>query len=144
MNAKKILPWLLGGGLVVAAIHFARKGFTATKLNVKISSFDFSLRSPSIILEVINPTSNPIGFNSITADVQLNGRAFSTINTNQRQTINGNSSARIKLPIRLNPVDGLLLLADIAKRPSAYTVNVTGTINSDNVAFPINTEYRLR
>jgi hypothetical protein len=38
----------------------------------------------------------------------------------------------------------LLLLADIAKRPSAYTVNITGTINSDNVAFPINTEYKLR
>ena len=145
MSVKKYVPVLVGAAALLFGLRFLRKGVAAQNLNTKIANLKLMpINKASIVLSVINPTSTPIGFNSITADVLLNGNAFATINTNRQTTINANSSINIELPIKINPLEGAKLAIDLLKRPKGYVVNVVGTINSNNINFPVNIEYVLK
>jgi LEA14-like dessication related protein len=145
MDFKKFLPYVIGGGLLFAVLKFTRKSIAAKILNVKISNVKLlPIKNASIVLSVINPTNTPISFNSITADILLNGNAFSTINTNKATTISPNSSVNINLPIKINPLEGAKLALDLLKKPAGYVINIQGTINSESINFPINIEYILK
>jgi LEA14-like dessication related protein len=145
MNLKKIAPVALGIAALVALLKFTRKGITAQRLNVKISNLKLlPIKNASIVLSVINPTGTEISFNSIVADVLLNGNAFATLSTNRKTTIKANSSINIDLPIKINPIEGSRLALSLLKKPAGYIVNVQGTINSENLNFPINIEYTLK
>ncbi len=145
MNFKKSIPYLLGGVALYFAYKFTRKGVAAKTLNVKIANIKLlPIKNAAVVLSVINPTSTPISFKSIAADVLLNGDAFATLNTNKATTIEGNSSVNIDLPIKLNPLEGAKLALNLLKKPAGYVINVNGTINSDNINFPINVEYTLK
>ncbi len=145
MDFKKIIPYVLGGAGLYFAYKFTRKGITAKTLNVKIANIKLlPLKNAALVLSVINPTSAPISFKSITADVLLNGNAFATLNTNKQTSIAGNSSVNIDLPIKINPIEGAKLALSLLTKPAGYIINVVGTINSDNINFPINVEYTLK
>lgn len=145
MDLKKVIPYIFGGAALYLAYKFTRKGVTAKTLNVKIANIKlFPVKNAAVVLSVINPTSTPISFQSITADVLLNGDAFATLNTNKLTTIAANSSVNIDLPIKLNPIEGAKLALSLLKKPAGYVLNVNGTINSDNINFPINVEYLLK
>ena len=145
MDFKKVLPYVIGGGLLFAVLKLTRKSIAAKILNVKIANIKLlPIKNASIVLSVINPTNTPINFSSITADILLNGNAFSTINTNKATTIQPNSSLNINLPIKINPLEGARLALDLLKKPTGYKINIEGTINSDSINFPINIEYILK
>lgn len=145
MNLKKIAPIALGIAALVAVIKFTRKGIAAKTLNVKIANLKLlPINKASIVLSVINPTSAAISFNSIVADVLLNGNAFATLSTTKQTVINANSSLNVELPIKLNPLEGAKLALSLLSKPTGYVVNVQGTINSENLNFPINIEYTLK
>lgn len=145
MNLKKIAPIALGVAALIAVFKFTRKGIAAKTLNVKIANLKLlPVKNASVVLSVINPTSTPINFSSITADVLLNNNAFATLNTNKPTTIQPNSSVNIDLPIKLNPLEGAKLAVSLLTKPTGYIVNIQGTINSDNINFPINVEYTLK
>lgn len=145
MNLKKIAPVALGVAALIAVFKFTRKGIAAKTLNVKIANLKLlPVKNASVVLSVINPTSTPINFSSITADVLLNNNAFATLNTNKPTTIQPNSSVNIDLPIKLNPLEGAKLAISLLTKPTGYVVNIQGTINSDNINFPINVEYTLK
>lgn len=145
MNLKKLAPIALGVAALIAVFKFTRKGIAAKTLNVKIANLKLlPVKNASVVLSVINPTSTPINFSSITADVLLNNNAFATLNTNKPTTIQPNSSVNIDLPIKLNPLEGAKLAVSLLTKPTGYIVNIQGTINSDNINFPINVEYTLK
>lgn len=143
MNFKKLLPFLAVGG--IGAYFLARKVVTAKLLNVKIASVDLSkISSPAIVLRITNPTSTPISFNSILSDIMLNGNAFATLSNLKETTVNANSEIDFKLPIKLNPLEGLKLAYSLLKKPSNYTLQMVGTINSNSINFPFDITYNLK
>lgn len=145
MNLKKIAHIALGIAALVAIIKFTRKGIATKTLNVKIANLKLlPINKASIVLSVINPISEAISFNSIVADVLLNGNAFATLSTTKQTVINANSSLNVELPIKLNPLEGAKLALSLLRKPTGYVVNVQGTINSENLNFPINIEYTLK
>ncbi|MCC6690297.1 MAG: hypothetical protein IT235_02075 [Bacteroidia bacterium] len=142
---KKIFPLVLVGAAAMAAFRFAKKGFVAKSLNVKIAGIKlYPLNSASVSLNVINPTSTAVDFNSIVADIMLNNVAFATISNVQHSVIQANSNQVINLPIKINPVEGVKLALSLFNKPQGYKVSILGSINSSDINFPINIEYTLK
>ena len=145
MNLKKIATYTGIAAGVYMLVRFTKKGLSAKQLNVKISNLKLApISKAAITLSVINPTNTEIDFDSITADILLNGNAFSTVNLNRKTIIKANSSLNVDLPIKLNPLEGARLALDLLKNPKQYTLNIKGTVNSSSINFPFDIEYKLK
>jgi hypothetical protein len=63
---NKLIPYLIGGGLLFAAYKYFFKAKAAASLNIKLRTIKLSpLSKASVSLQIINPTPASINFNSI-------------------------------------------------------------------------------
>jgi LEA14-like dessication related protein len=141
---KKVLPFILLAGAYFA-FKFTRKGIAAKNLNVKIRNLKLSpINQAAVILEIINPTNFDISFNSIVADLSLNGSAVSTLSIQKATTIGGNKSIEIALPIKLNGFEILMFIKDfISAKGKLKQVSLTGSVNGEGFIIPINIEQNI-
>lgn len=142
---KKALPAILLGAAALAAIIFGKRAFAGKRLNVKIRSLRLQpISSAAVIVEIINPTSYPINFDSLTFDLSVNGSALSTLNYQKQTALRGNSSVQIALPIKLNPLETAKFAIDFAKgKFKVEQVALDGFVNSDGVAIPVNITQKI-
>jgi LEA14-like dessication related protein len=141
---NKILSYGIIGLLAYFGLRYAKKGFTAKVLNTKIRSIRLNpLSKTALIVEIINPTSTAITFNSITLDLVVNGFALSTLNFQKPTRIDGNSSVQINIPFKINPLEGVQFLTSLFRTKGQRTVAVTGSINGEGFVIPVDLKQSL-
>ena len=135
---KNLLPIGILGVLAYFGFKFAKKGFAAKVLNVKIRSIRLQpIKKAALIVEVINPSSTEITFDSITLDLLVNGFALSTLNYQQPTRILGNNSVQINIPFKINPIEGAQFLASLFFSKTQKTLAVSGSINGEGFVIPV-------
>lgn len=141
---KNLLPIGILGVLAYFGLRFAKKGFAAKVLNVKIRSIRLQpISKAALIIEVINPTSTQISFSSITLDLLVNGFALSTLNYQKNTLIGANNSVQINIPFKINPLEGLQFLANLLKNKNQKTIAVSGSINGEGFVIPVDIKQTL-
>jgi LEA14-like dessication related protein len=141
---NKFLSYGIIGLLAYFGLRYAKKGFTAKVLNTKIRSIRLNpLSKTALIVEIINPTSTAITFNSITLDLVVNGFALSTLNFQKPTRIDGNSSVQINIPFKINPLEGVQFLTSLFRTKGQRTVAVTGSINGEGFVIPVDLKQSL-
>ncbi len=141
---NKIFTYGIIGLLAYFGLRYAKKGLTAKVLNTKIRSIRLNpISKAGLIIEIINPSSASISFNSITLDLLVNGFALSTLNYQKPTRIEGNSSVQINIPFKINPLEGVQFLASLFKSKSDRTVEVSGTINGEGFVIPVSLKQSL-
>jgi hypothetical protein len=135
---KNLLPIGILGLLAYFGLKFAKKGFAAKVLNVKIRSIRLQpISKAALIVEVINPSSTDITFDSITLDLLVNGFALSTLNYQKPTRILGNNSVQINIPFKINPLEGVQFLASLLTNKNQKTLAVSGSINGEGFVIPV-------
>jgi len=140
MKGNVIIPIVLVAGGAYAAFHYGRKALAAKILNIKLRTVKLQpISAAAVTIEVINPTSTPITFDSVTTDVQVNGSALATLNYQKHTTIPANGSMQINLPIKINPIEGALFIASLLTKSkgSPNTISLMGTINGEGLSIPV-------
>ena len=142
---KNLLPIGLFGLLAYFGIKYARKGFGAKVLNVKIRSIRLQpISKAALIVEIINQSSAAISFNSITLDLLINDFAISTLNYQQNTTIRANDSVQINIPFKINPLEGAQFLADLLlSKNKPKVININGSINGEGFVIPVDIKQSL-
>lgn len=141
---NKIFTYGIIGLLAYFGLRYAKKGLTAKVLNTKIRSIRLNpISKAGLIIEIINPSSASISFNSITLDLLVNGFALSTLNYQKPTRIDGNSSVQINIPFKINPLEGVQFLASLFKSKGDRTVEVSGTINGEGFVIPVSLKQSL-
>lgn len=141
---KNLLPIGIFGLLAYFGIKYAKKGFAAKVLNVKIRSIRLNpISKAALIVEIINPSSTPVGFNSITLDLSINDFAVSTLNYQQQTIVGANNSVQINIPFKLNPLDTAAFFASLFISKTSKIVAVTGSINGENLVIPVDIKQTL-
>lgn len=141
---KNLLPIGILGVLAYFGLRFAKKGFAAKVLNVKIRSIRLQpISKAALIVEVINPTSTQISFDSITLDLLVNGFALSTLNYQKNTLIGANNSVQINIPFKINPLEGLQFLANLLTNKNPKTIAVSGSINGEGFVIPVDIKQTL-
>jgi LEA14-like dessication related protein len=142
---KNILPYGLVAVLAFLGFKYAKKGFAAKVLNTKIRSIRLNpISKAALIVEIINPSSTDVAFNSITLDLLLDGFALSTLNYQKPTRVGGNSSVQINIPFKINPLDGVQFIANLLTNKSKpKTVSVTGSINGEGFVIPVDLKQTL-
>jgi LEA14-like dessication related protein len=136
---KNLLPIGILGLLAYFGFKYAKKGLAAKVLNVKVRSIRLQpLSKAALIVEVINPTSTPISFDSITLDLLLNGFALSTLNYQKNTLIDANNSVQINIPFKINPLEGVQFLASfLLTKNKAKNIELAGSINGEGFVIPV-------
>jgi LEA14-like dessication related protein len=141
---KNLLPIGILGLLAYFGLKFAKKGFAAKVLNVKIRSIRLQpISKAALIVEVINPSSTDVTFDSITLDLLVNGFALSTLNYQKPTRILGNNSVQINIPFKINPLEGVQFLASLITNKNQKTVAVSGSINGEGFVIPVDIKQSL-
>jgi LEA14-like dessication related protein len=143
---KKILPYLIGGGLIFAAYKYFYKAKAAVTLNIKLRTIKLQpLSKAAVSLQIINPTPARINFNSITADLLINDFALSTLNYQKPTVIPANGSITIDLRIQINPLDGLSFVANLlSNKGKLNNIKIAGTVSGEGITAPILIEQPLK
>ena len=143
---KKILPYVLGGGLIYLAYKYFYKAKAAATLNIKLRTIKLSpIKNAAVSLQIINPTPAAINFDSITADLLINDFAVSTLNYQKHTLIPANGSVNVDLAIKINPLDGLTFIANLlANKGKLNTIKVAGSVSGEGIVAPINIEQPLK
>ncbi len=143
---KKILPYLVGGGLLFAAYKYFYKAKAAATLNIKLRTIKLSpINKAAVSLEIINPTPANINFNSITADVLINDFALSTLNYQKPTLIPANGSINVDLSIKINPLDGLTFVANLlSNKGKLNSIKIQGSVSGEGIVAPILIEQPLK
>jgi LEA14-like dessication related protein len=130
--------------LAYFGFKYAKKGFAAKVLNTKIRSIRLNpISKAALIVEIINPSSTEITFDSITLDLVVNGFALSTLNYQKPTRIDGNNSVQINIPFKINPLEGVQFLASLFTSKNQKTVSVTGSINGEGFVIPVDIKQSL-
>lgn len=138
------VKFLIGAGVAYAAFRFIRKGKAAKTLNIKLRSLKLRpISRAAIVLEVINPTNEPLNLTSIVADVIVNDFALSTVNYQQATRIPANGSKTFELRIKINPVDAAGFIANLFTGKSLGVVTLKGTVSGEGLTVPINITQNL-
>jgi hypothetical protein len=141
---KNLLPIGILGLLAYFGLRFAKKGFAAKVLNVKIRSIRLQpISKAALIVEVINPSSTNITFDSITLDLLVNGFALSTLNYQKPTQILGNNSVQINIPFKINPLEGVQFLASLLRNKNQKSIAVSGSINGEGFVIPVDIKQTL-
>ena len=141
---KNLLPIGILGLLAYFGLKFAKKGFAAKVLNVKIRSIRLQpISKAALIVEVINPSSTDVTFDSITLDLLVNGFALSTLNYQKPTRILGNNSVQINIPFKINPIEGVQFLASLITNKNQKTLAVSGSINGEGFVIPVDIKQPL-
>jgi LEA14-like dessication related protein len=136
---NKIIPYLIGGGLLFAAYKYFFKAKAAASLNIKLRTIKLSpLSKASVSLQIINPTPASINFNSITADLSINNFPISTLNFQQPTIIPANGSVNIDLRIKINPLESLTFITNLlTNRGKLNDIKIEGTVSGEGITAPI-------
>jgi len=136
---KKLLPVGIVVFLAYLGFKYAKKGFAAKVLNTKIRSIRLNpISKAALIVEIINPSSTPVSFNSITLDLLVDGFALSTLNYQKPTTVDGNNSIQINIPFKINPLEGVQFLASfLTNKNKTKIVAVSGSINGEGFVIPV-------
>jgi LEA14-like dessication related protein len=143
---KKILPYLIGGGLLFAAYKFFYKAKAAATLNIKLRTIKLNpISKAAVSLQIINPTPASINIDSITADVLINNFALSTLNFQKRTVIPANGSVNVDLSIKINPLDGFTFVANLlANKGKLNSIKIQGNVSGEGIVAPILIEQPLK
>lgn len=142
---KKVLPIILTTAGIIFAIRMFRKAKTASILNIKIRNLKLKpISRAAIQVDVINPTNTAINFNSITGDVIVNNFAIATLNRQQATTIEANSSIKLDLMIKLNPVELAQYTASLfTNKSKENTIKFVGNISGEGINIPVDSEQKI-
>ena len=141
---NKAVKVILGAALAYGAFRFIRKGKTAKTLNIKLRSLKLRpISKAAIVLEVVNPTNEPLSVNSIVADVLVNDFALSTVNYQQAATIPANGSKTFELRIKINPLESAAFLANLLTSKNLGVVTLRGTVSGEGITVPISITQNL-
>jgi hypothetical protein len=142
---KNLLPIGILGLLAYFGLRFAKKGFTAKVLNIKIRSIRLQpISKAGLIVEIINPTSTKISFDSITLDLLVNSFPLSTLNYQKNTLIDSNNSVQINIPFKINPLEGIQFLTNfLTTKNKTKTIAVQGSINGEGFVIPVDIKQTL-
>jgi hypothetical protein len=132
--------------LAAAGLFFGRKFFTSGRIQISIIGLD--LRQRAIKIELINPTNTSLQVSAFVASLTLAGQNFATLDYRQALTITATDRKVVLIPIRLNPINGAKLLAQILYGSGAglkgSQIDIDGTINSEGLSIPVKTSIPLQ
>lgn len=147
---KKVLPWLLLGGLGY---------FLYTRLSKATQSIDVAIKGISLNLKAANVFSVPVNvtmtisngslvsakFNSFTGDLLYNGNVIGRINYLNPIILNPTSAQDITIPVNISTTAAGRQLIDILlSGVKNINLGVKGNLVSAAGVFPVNSSYQLR
>lgn len=143
---KKLIPYLIGGGLLFAAYKYLYKAKAAATLNIKLRTIKLSpISKAAVSLQIINPTPASIRFDSITADLFINNFALSTLNYQKPSLIPANGSINVDLSIKINPLESLTFITNLlTTRGKLNNIKIEGTVSGEGITAPILIEQPLK
>jgi LEA14-like dessication related protein len=130
---------------------------TGGRLNVQLSKISFK-KPFGVIFRIINPTNGELSVSSVAGNVVANGNDIATYSLTNEIKIEANSQQEIKVPLKINPVEFLSIVAqigliifnakqsgadpkEISKKVMAYfksiRLKITGTINAAGIPITI-------
>ena len=139
-SMNKYLKLLAYLGLGYYAYRFFAKGFVASKiLNIKVRNLNLRpINKASIVVELINPSSQTLRWDSMSFDVSIDDFAIGSLNYLKSGVISANSSTTINLPIQINPVESLTFVAYLAKQNfKVKTISLKGSVNGEGFVIPV-------
>jgi len=141
---KNSIKYLLGGAIAYVAYIYFRKGSAAKTLNIKLRTIKLQpISEAAIILDIINPNNANLNINSITADVNINNFALSTLNYQLPATIPANSSKSFELRLKINPLEAITFLASLFTSKKINQINLKGTVSAEGFTAPIDITQNL-
>lgn len=136
----KNLIWLVPAGLI-AWYFYTRSKFTFNLIGLKLKP------TPSIVMQVYNPTSETSTINSIVADVYYKDTRLGIINNFNEITVSSNTRTNIDLPLAADALGFAYLITDVAKNKDQViknpVINITGTINISGLPVSFNQTFKL-
>lgn len=132
--------------LAAAGLFFSRKLVTSGRIQFSIIGLD--LKQRAIKIELINPTNTSLQVKAFVASLTLAGQNFATLDYRQALTITATDRKVVLIPIRLNPINGTKLLAQILYGRGAglkgSQIDIDGIINSEGLSIPVKTSIPLQ
>lgn len=98
-------------------------------INVKFKRLTLFNVEVALIMEIINPSGQSVGIDSIAADVKLDGSSFGKVNMLTPFTIPANGTQKIEVPILISNTSIIPNLVNIAQNITRLKADITGSIN---------------
>ena len=156
ISSKTGLIALILGAVGFAAYKFApaiKKLLKAKKVgdNISLNISTLSLKKPfGIVFRAVNPTNGELTIDSIGGDILANEESIATFVKTDKIFIAPNSETKFNLPLKINPIQFLSIVADIVgfkgdkKKIGDYIkklkLKAVGSANADGIIIKINTK----
>ena len=125
----------------VAWFYYTRSKFTFNVVGIKLKP------TPTIIMQVYNPTSESSTINSIVADIYYKDNRLGLINQFNAITIGANTRTNINLPLTADFLGFAVLIKDLATNTQQVAknavVDVKGTINVSGLPVSFTQTFKL-
>lgn len=137
---NKTILWIAAGA---AAIFLLSRLQLARRVNFLFGNIrpGGTLLQPSIVLEIIvqNPTNQQAIFQSLTGNLEINGRNVANISNFQRQTIAPLAESTIRINARPNAIGVFSTIKDLlTSQTGSNQVFITGSAMLDGIQYPLN------
>lgn len=141
---------LLTWGVIAFLGYFLLKGSAVQRLQFVIRSADVEFTGvlqPVINLKIgiQNPTSQSFTVNNIIGVLAINGQAIANVSAFVQTVILPNAETPYYIQINPNVASLASDVINILQGNSdkSVSINLTGTVNAENVNFPLNITYQL-